>query len=309
MTNPLGPWWQAALRRTSARLRGVAAGGPIEPPPAGALQPSLQRQQQIALSLQYRQLARAGERLAFDDVGFNVCSSTGEDGILLYIFSLVGMGRRCCVDIGAAGLEGSNVANLLLHHGFEGLLLDADDQGLQRAEAFYRTHVETRLFPPRCVAARVTAENVDALIEEHGLADELDLLCIDIDGVDYWIWKALTAAQPRAVVVEYQDILGPERSWTVPYRPDFSVGDFEVNATHYNYAGASLTAMVRLGRDKGYRLVGCNRGGYNAFFLRDDVGLESFPAVSVESCFRYSWNRYGMQERFPLVADLEWVEV
>jgi len=38
-----------------------------------------------------------------------------------------------------------------------------------------------------------------------------------------------------------------------------------------NYHGASLEAVVRLGRAKGYRIVGCCLAGSNAFFARDDL--------------------------------------
>jgi hypothetical protein len=51
-----------------------------------------------------------------------------------------------------------------------------------------------------------------------------------------------------------------------------------------NYFGASLEALVRLGREKGYRIVGCNYSGANAFFVRNDVAGDHFidPATSEE---------------------------
>ena len=41
---------------------------------------------------------------------------------------------------------------------------------------------------------------------------------------------------------------------------------------------------MRLGRRKGYRLVGCNFAGANAFFVRDDVARDHFlePATADE---------------------------
>ena len=268
---------------------------------------------QLLLGLQYRTLTQQtpsdGARLSFDDVGFDVYSSTGEDGILLYIFALLGWSNRRAVDIGAAGIEGSNLANLLLHHHADALLIDGDAEALQRATDFYRDQLETTLFPPQTLAARITAENVNTLIAEAGFKGPIDLLCLDIDGVDYWIWKALDVVTPRVVVVEYQDILGPERSWTVPYDPNFCVSDHEVNRERYNYCGASLNAFTKLAHSKGYRLVGCARGGWNAFFVRNGDGDGMLPEVTVESCFRYRWNQRGAQERFPLVANMKWQEV
>jgi len=67
--------------------------------------------------------------------------------------------------------------------------------------------------------------------------------------------------------------------------------------------------MVKLGRDKDYRLVGCNKGGWNAFFILNGLGEDSLPEVSVESCFNYEWNRMGMKNRFPLIKEMEWEDV
>ena len=262
----------------------------------------LERVLQISLSLDYRQRPN----LSFDDVGFDLYSSTGEDGILLYIFSLIGFGDRQCVDIGAGGVEGSNVANLITHHGFHALLVDANRESLERSRAQYRERMPA---PPEFVAKRVTVEQVNDVLRDRGFTGPIDLLCIDIDGVDYWMWKAIEVIDPRVVLIEYQDILGPERSWTVPYRADFDVCSFPVNRERYNYCGASLRALTRLGTDKGYRLVGCNRGGWNAFFVKRGICDAELPEVSIESCFRYAWNRFGMQSRFPLIEKMEWVEV
>jgi hypothetical protein len=70
-----------------------------------------------------------------------------------------------------------------------------------------------------------------------------------------------------------------------------------------------LTALARLGAAKGYRLVGCNRYGYNAFFVRMDLGREVLPEASVSSCFSHPINLQGLRQRFPRVAKCEWQEV
>ncbi|MFN2462223.1 MAG: hypothetical protein ABR591_16340, partial [Candidatus Velthaea sp.] len=73
-----------------------------------------------------------------------------------------------------------------------------------------------------CVAEQlVTRDNINTQLIEHGITGELDLLSIDIDGNDYWIWSAVEAVSPRVVVIEYNASFGPERSLTVQYDPDF----------------------------------------------------------------------------------------
>ncbi len=52
---------------------------------------------------------------------------------------------------------------------------------------------------------------------------------------------------------------------TVPYSTEFDVHAIG----NRSYHGASLAALVHLGRRKGYRLIATER--INAFFLRNDV--------------------------------------
>jgi hypothetical protein len=63
---------------------------------------------------------------------------------------------------------------------------------------------------------------------------------------------------------------------------------FERHRKHASgmYHGASLRALDRLGRRLGYRLVGTGSSGINAFFLRDDLATDRFPAVPVDAAYR-----------------------
>jgi hypothetical protein len=94
------------------------------------------------------------------------------------------------------------------------------------AREFYAEWPDTRQAPPLLVQAFVTAENVEQLVSDNGFAGEVDLLSIDLDGIDYWVWKALDCVRPRVAIMEYQSFLGPERAITVPYRPDFTKTDY-----------------------------------------------------------------------------------
>jgi hypothetical protein len=99
--------------------------------------------------------------------------------------------------------------------------------------------------------------------------------------VDYWIWKAMTCVRPRVVLLEFNFRWGPERAVTVPYRPDFRAP----RDKHPWGGGASLAAFARLGRERGYRLVGTHRLFFNAVFLRSDVGGDLFPEISTAEAF------------------------
>lgn len=292
------------LRQLKQRLRSLQAKALA---PVTELQSASLQATQRQLLVQYATLARTGGALpSLRDVGFRVFSDADEDGILLYLFALIGAPTRRLVDIGSAAMAGSNTANLLLHHGWTGLLIDADEESLHATMDFY---ARARAYPPLLTAQWVTAENVDGLLAAQGVTGDVDLLSIDIDGNDYWVWQAITVVSPRVVVIEYQDILGPDRSVTIPYDPEFRLDRFPVNARDNNYVGASLRALAKLGTAKGYRLVGCNRTGWNAFFVRADLGSDLLPEAAVADCFTHPWNEHGMRHRFPLVQGMPWVEV
>ena len=193
---------------------------------------------------------------------FGLLSQNGEDGITLALVNAAGRGERRFAEIGC-GQNGGNSGVLASELGWSGLMVDADP--VSAAVARQRFH------PDRVSVVQewVTRENIDELLSAHSSAGTLDFLSLDIDGNDYWVWEALTAATPRIVVIEYNALFGAERSAVVPYDPDFDRHELE-----RAYFGASLTALAKLGIRKGYRLVAVEPTGVNAFFLRGDVAPE-----------------------------------
>jgi hypothetical protein len=259
---------------------------------------------QKTLRLAYRdKAASAGPVLDFSEVGFRCYSQNDEDGIILYIFSLIGETNKRCIEICAGDGFQSNTANLLLNHGWEGLLIDGDPGNVRRGRKFFRWDLRTRRWQPSFVHAWITRDNVDEIIEANGYAGPVDLLSLDIDGNDYWIWQAISCANPRVVVLECNDILGPEKSVTIPYGEDF-VAEFTEFGSEY--AGASLPAFVKLGRKKGYRLIGTEKFGFNAFFMRNDVGAELFAEVEPRSCLMHPRSRYLQDIRKEAIARQIW---
>jgi hypothetical protein len=265
---------------------------------------------QVQLRLTYQQLVAAGHPLPrLGDVGFQCFSQTDEDGILLFLFAVLGTTNKLCAEICAGNGIECNTANLILNHGWHGLLVDGNQRKVERGKRFYAKSPHTYVYPPQFIHSWVTRDNVNALFRENGLEGEIDLLSLDLDGIDYWAWDAIEAVQPRVVVVEYQDCLGPDRAWTVPYADDFSASAYPTTNSLPNFCGASLPAFVKLGRRKGYRLVGVNRLGFNAFFVKSGEGDALLPEIDARECFGHPKVVWGMRERFPTVKDLPWVEV
>lgn len=265
--------------------------------------PAVDKAAQLLLALHYRQLLHQRLPLpSFDDVQFRAFSQNGEDGILLFLLSLLGAINKRSVEIGVGNGTSCNTANLILNHGWTALLVDGALPEVEEGRRFYSQHPDTARHPPTFLHAWVTKENVNDVVQGAGFRGEIDLLSLDLDGNDYWIWEALDCISPRVVVLEYRTVWGAERAVTVPYRPDFV-------ADEPDYGGASLPAFVKLGASKGYRLVGSEGLCFNAFFLHRGVGEELFPEVPASACFGRPAAQHQIAQRQALVAQREWVEV
>ena len=209
---------------------------------------------------------------------FRAFSQFGEDGILQFLTRVVPIPRKIFVEFGVESYREANTRFLLVNDNWSGLVLDGDAENIKtiREDPIYWYHnLKAR-------AAFVTRDNIDALLSEEGAAGDIGLLSVDIDGVDWWVWEAVESSRPAIVVAEYNHRFGPDASVTVPYRPDF-----DRRRAHHSlcYFGASLRALERLGRRKGYDLVGCGSAGLNAFFVRRDLRPDSLTARTVEEAF------------------------
>jgi hypothetical protein len=211
---------------------------------------------------------------------FGILSQNDEDGILLALFDRIGTTNRRFATFGS-GTNGGNSGMLAHDCGWSGLMVDGSEARIERVRDRFRQA------PVVACASWITRENVNNLLRDNGLTGEIDLLDIDIDGIDYWLWKAIDAASPRVVVVEYNAAFGFERAVTVPYDPAF---DRHKTAEH-QYYGASLRAFERLGQERGYRLVAIEPRGVNAFFVRQDVAGD-LPALTLSSVIpRYDYEK------------------
>lgn len=216
-------------------------------------------------------------RNEFNQHEMKVYSQNGEDGLLLHIFDCIGAESRTFVEFGFGDGRECNAANLAIHFGWRGLLMDCDPDKVAQARAYYARMLGGEADRVRIVEAAVTRENINALLQEHAPGREIDLLSVDIDGNDYWVWEALSAVEPRVAVVEYNAAYGTERAISVQYDPTFQRWKKHPSG---HYMGASLAALARLGERKGMRLVGCNSHGVNAFFVRQGLAEDALPARS-----------------------------
>jgi len=233
----------------------------------------------------YRYSMNQGYRCSLPDTGFRVYSQFEEDGLLLYIFAAIGIEHKTFIDIGSGDGIKSNCANFAVNFGWNGLFIDGNPANIEKGKKYYANNPDTTLFPPTFVNAFIQRENINELIKHQGFTGGVDLISIDIDGNDYWIWDALTVVEPRVVIIETQIAYGMN-SIVVPYDKNYVYP-----GKHPDYFGASPVAMEKLARKKGYRLVGANNYGFNAIYVKNGIGEAILPAVSVESILTHPRNK------------------
>ena len=267
------------------------------------------RQSEVAqknLIASWKLLQASGVILPFDQVGFSRFSEFEEDGHLLYLLTLAGSESRTVVEISSQDGRVCMATNLLVHHRWRGFLFDGDPVFVREGQRFFAAHPATRSAPPVMRAEWFTRENVNQRLAAAGVPDEVDVLSLDIDGNDLYLWNAMTM-RPRILICEFNNAVPSELALTIPYKPDFSFADLPDDQAMFR--SASLAAFVAVGRRKGYRLVGMNALGFNAIFLRDDVLAAEMPEIpasvldaipAAEEVRRRWWTR---------LSRLAWIEV
>jgi hypothetical protein len=207
--------------------------------------------------------------------GHKIYSQGDEDGIIAEIFRRIGTSTdKTFVEVGVGDGTQCNTAALLVQ-GWKGAWVEGNEKRFNDAVAIYKDSfiASGQLAVLGCCADMA---NINELVCARDFKP-IDLLSIDIDGNDFWVWKALDRVKPRVVVIEYNALFPPPAAMVIPYNPQW-VWDGT------NYMGASLQALVNLGNAKGYRIVGCGYSGANAFFVREDLCGDLFkgPATAEE---------------------------
>lgn len=191
----------------------------------------------------------------------NVTSECGEDGILARIFKQLGVGVGYCVDVGAAdGIAFSSTRSLIADQGWRGLLVESDAVAHASLASLYRDKAAVKV-----VKAEVTTSGRNSLertLKGASVPRDFDFLCIDVEGNDYHLWKSLKRHVPKVVMIEFN----PTVSNDVLFAQE--------DSTVVNH-GASLRALIELGRSKGYDLAAVT--SWNAIFVRSDV----FPKLGI----------------------------
>jgi hypothetical protein len=207
---------------------------------------------------------RAVETVAtLAEVELRIFSQWGEDGIIEWLIHHNGPMPQSFVEFGVEDYTEANTRFLLASRNWRGLILDGSPSHIDKikaSELCWRHDLTA-------VSAFITRENINGLIAGAGFSGEVGLLSVDIDGNDYWVWEAIEGISPHIVIAEYNAVFGDLSPLTIPYDPAF-----QRTKGHFSnlYWGAGIAAFTRLAQAKGYTLLGTNRAGCNAFFVRND---------------------------------------
>jgi hypothetical protein len=211
---------------------------------------------------------------------FTAFSQFGEDGIIQYLINSLDIDNKFFFEIGVENYTEANTRFLLENNNWECVVLDGDKEfinSIKSSNFYWRYNL-------KAYHNFISVENINEVIKELSIPKNLGLLSIDIDGNDYWVWKEINQIQPSIVIIEYNARFGKDKSVTIPYDKNFSRSKNELSPIYF---GCSLSALSKLGKTKGYSLIGTNLNGNNAFFVKTSLlnSENNIIEMNVEDCF------------------------
>jgi hypothetical protein len=260
--------------------------------------------------------------IAYKDLlesGFRVFSQNDEDGVLLRIFSHIGLTNQYVVEIGSncsdsdLGIPENLSTNLIVNHGWHGAIFEIDQTECDRTRYFFARdyatkhfHVATNgqqdYFSPLIIQQAISPENIDQVLRNAHDEPEPDLMVIDIDGGDYAVMRSMSAVRPRVLVIEFEK----------RFRDRYSVVQFDSTQFSKKWlqsGAASLPAWEKLLTSQGYTLCAIGSCGFNAFFVRSDIATGKFSPLTSAAAFDTHPILSKVPEDFWLSPDETWQQV
>lgn len=180
----------------------------------------------------------------------DIYSQNGEDGVIEYLLKELNINNGFFVDVGA--WDGKYLSNTyhLLELGWGGLDIEAN------RNHFVGLIKVANIFPKLQIMLReVTPYEIDNLLDMYNVPEEFDLLNIDIDCYDYWVWDSMKKYKPKIVIIECNGML--DYDYVQPPKVGYP-----------GKKGSSKSSLIKLGESKGYKFVGMVG---NLFFVREDL--------------------------------------
>jgi len=168
-------------------------------------------------------------------------------------------------DIGAAdGITFSNTKFFMEQSGWGGIFVEPNPPSYEKLRQLYGTY--------RCLKMAIDGDNtIDGVLEQMSFPLRFDLLNLDIDGQDYYVWEAMVRYRARIVIVEW-----------CPYVA-FNFLPVKGSDGNRGENQAGLFPMLRLAHSKEYKVV----------------AITSVNLICVDGKLLENWKRYWDGE-FPM---------
>lgn len=195
------------------------------------------------------------------DAEFKIFSQFGEDGILDYLCQSIGLSKPKVLEIGAGNFTECNSRFLAEFRNASVFAVDDRDDLIHQIDKLplkWKNHVFG-------LKDWVTTQNIQSIIEcARVKLMGIDIFSLDLDGNDYWVLEKCDLKGVSIIVVEYNPLFGSKMCVSVLKDDKF---DRTLKHPSWLYFGASLKAFNSLLEKKGFRFIGSNRVGNNAFYI------------------------------------------
>ncbi len=217
----------------------------------------------------------------------NIYSQNGEDGILEQILKELEIKNGTFCEFGASdGLTSSNTYNLIKNYNFSGVAIELNELSYRKCVENYKSFPKVQVFHG-AVLYNNKNNDLNRWLKRGNLPEDLDVLSIDIDYDDYYVWENLTEFNPKIVIFEtnsYRDPIYEE----LPGKPS---REYNIDLLKQWYPariamGCSFISAISLGLKKGYIPISYTG---NIIFIRRDLihKLREFPYKISENPYEY----------------------
>lgn len=221
-------------------------------------------------------------------------SQNGEDMLLKYIFEQINTTNKYFVEFG--GWDGKHLSNTYYFRKYEnwnGLLLEGNKNKVDSVNNSKEINLYHEL---------LTEENINKIFKKYDVPNKFDLLSIDVDSEDYYIWRGLKNYEANIVIVEFN----PGLPNTIPLAVKKKKTNIDIG-----YFGANLLSFYRLAKTKGYEFVTTVK--WNAIFIKKELLYKlNIEPIGEEECIeRYFkpnnfWINKIIQGQFIRNNNIEW---